>query len=456
MKVNPHNLEPEPSHVRKPPMSNQCPTEETKRAPENQPAKISKKRASASKKTQSTAEVASETGTQRSNHPKEFYNQLDELVYAPIRRMQQELEEWNERLRVQARNMNLFRRLDAIQFEFDCISKEINGIVNLLMNSYGYHCHKGQWRRRRAPREELWRLNCIMSDDRKAANLQIFENPPAWDHPAAWFLPWDPRLGAHASSQTDSLGAHASSVPNSLTKQTPTSESGLRQSDARDPLQAPNPPAEPKPFNLEKDTILFYPISSYEYLHPRKSLPPATPVWKRDDTSGFQISNFQFEIPNSTTKTAKGKNSKNKRSMTRNKAAQEPPSTWPAPLPPVWKLPHNPPRHPLFPRAMDGTTFVNPRPEPPEPPDPLKGNYGYATPFRRPTSRQILHLYDVAFAAGKGIPFGNRYTDIRVLLKEVTPEGWTRYPGFFYSFFKRRILDRKPGPCTEPPKKVDP
>ncbi|MGH9761316.1 MAG: hypothetical protein ACREAC_10785, partial [Blastocatellia bacterium] len=60
--------------------------------------------------------------------------------------MEKKVREDEERLRAQIRLNNLRWRLDAIDAEYDRICKELDTIIKAVMESYGCHRHRGEWR----------------------------------------------------------------------------------------------------------------------------------------------------------------------------------------------------------------------------------------------------------------------------------------------------------------------
>ena len=107
------------------------------------------------------------------------------------------------------------------------------------------------------------------------------------------------------------------------------------------------------------------------------------------------------------------------------------------------ELPHNPPLDPLFARAMDGTTFMLPRPNPPERCD---NDCGFLPPEnpRPPTQRQILKLCEAYFPDGDPPPEPGASWNTKTLLAQLDPFSWKGYAGaYLYAMVKRRLRQRK-------------
>ncbi|MGH9764889.1 MAG: hypothetical protein ACREDR_38765 [Blastocatellia bacterium] len=93
---------------------------------------------------------------------------------------------------------------------------------------------------------------------------------------------------------------------------------------------------------------------------------------------------------------------------------------------------------------MDGTTFMVPRPNPPERSDYDRGFLPPENP-RPPTQRQILKLCEAYFPDGDPPPEpdAHYYNDVRVLLAALDPLSWKGYAGgYLYAMFKRRLRQR--------------
>ena len=263
----------------------------------------------------------------------------------------------NDRNRDRARFLNWSRRMDAIDAECDHICNELNTLIKLVMESYGFHYHRGTWRRRHVSPEERALQNALIEADRTASSLEI----------------------------------HASAEPSN-------------PSSPGNPIHGGNVP-------IPQDGISPVPTGG-------NVSPPSKP-----------------------------KRSKVARSSRRARVSELRP--FPA-LPERRQLPYDPPFHPLFPRAMDGTTFAPPGP--PEPNEPYPGSVGRST-YPEPTQEQIAELYRGMFVGPPPNKGACRYSDPRIGLSELTWEDWQCYGGYYYEYFTRR-LPKKPPP--EPPKPRNP
>ncbi|MGH9821918.1 MAG: hypothetical protein ACREDR_01465, partial [Blastocatellia bacterium] len=333
----------------------------------------------------------------------------DKLVFGPARKMEKKIREDEERLRAQIRLNNLRWRLDAIDGEYDRICKELDTIIKSVMDSYGCHRHRGEWRRRHCSKKKRAEQNQLMKDDFHVAQPNVeqpvrllpYSSPPNPEYPwDSYFRPtWDRTRPACSSP---------SAPPNLAPDVTPQ----VAQPEVAQPVRlCPDSSPTPSP---EKDI----PVISQPNLSQPVSLSP--------DSS--PAPSTQPAATNSSSPSATPKISR--RSRTRSLFT-----------PPAWSdLPHNPPLDPLFARAMDGTTFMVPRPNPPERSDYERGFLPPENP-RPPSQRQILKLCEDYFLDGEPPPEPGASWNTKTLLAQLDPFSWTGYAGgYLYALFKNRLL----------------